>query len=115
MTTTLVLDALNMAAWTRRHTTLDGLICHTDAGNQLGFNRLQRAPLRRRRGTLHRHRRGLPIYRLFQLGGTGEIPNQFARFGGMMLAFGDAFGYRCCGDRWGASASDSRWLDLGRC
>ena len=26
MTTPLVLDALNMAAWTRRHTTLDGLI-----------------------------------------------------------------------------------------
>ena len=23
-----------MAAWTRRHTTLDGLICHTDAGSQ---------------------------------------------------------------------------------
>jgi transposase InsO family protein len=37
MTTPLVLDALNMAAWTRRHTTLDGLICHTDAGSQLGF------------------------------------------------------------------------------
>ena len=34
MTTTLVLDALNMAAWTRRHTTLEGLICHTDAGSQ---------------------------------------------------------------------------------
>ena len=34
MTTTLVLDALNMAAWTRRHTTLDGLICHTDAGSR---------------------------------------------------------------------------------
>jgi putative transposase len=34
MTTPLVLDALNMAAWTRRHTTLDGLICHTDAGSQ---------------------------------------------------------------------------------
>jgi hypothetical protein len=40
MTTTLVLDALNMAAWTRRHTTLDGLICHTDAGSQLGFKGL---------------------------------------------------------------------------
>ena len=25
---------LTMAAWTRRHTTLDGLICHTDAGSQ---------------------------------------------------------------------------------
>jgi len=34
MTTALVLDALNMAAWTRRHTGLDGLICHTDAGSQ---------------------------------------------------------------------------------
>jgi putative transposase len=34
MTTTLVLDALNMAAWTRRHTTLEGLICHSDAGSQ---------------------------------------------------------------------------------
>ena len=38
MTTTLVVDALNMAAWTRRHTTLDGLICHTDAGSQGEFN-----------------------------------------------------------------------------
>jgi transposase InsO family protein len=34
MTAALVVDALNMAAWTRRHTTLDGLICHTDAGSQ---------------------------------------------------------------------------------
>jgi putative transposase len=34
MTTTLVLDALNMAAWTRRHESLDELICHTDAGSQ---------------------------------------------------------------------------------
>jgi putative transposase len=34
MTTPLVLDALNMAAWTRRHTTLDGLVCHSDAGSQ---------------------------------------------------------------------------------
>jgi putative transposase len=23
-----------MAAWTRRHTTIDSLICHTDAGSQ---------------------------------------------------------------------------------
>ena len=29
----LVIDALNMAAWTRRHTTLAGLVCHTDAGS----------------------------------------------------------------------------------
>jgi putative transposase len=34
MTTTLVLDALNMAAWTRRLVGLDGLICHSDAGSQ---------------------------------------------------------------------------------
>jgi putative transposase len=34
MTAPLVIDALNMAAWSRRHTTLDGLICHTDAGCQ---------------------------------------------------------------------------------
>jgi putative transposase len=34
MTANLVIDALNMAAWTRRHTTIDGLICHTDAGSQ---------------------------------------------------------------------------------
>jgi putative transposase len=34
MTAALVVDALNMAAWTRRHTSLDGLVCHTDAGSQ---------------------------------------------------------------------------------
>ena len=34
MTADLVVDALNMAAWTRRHTSLEGLICHTDAGSQ---------------------------------------------------------------------------------
>ena len=34
MTTSLVLDALNMAAWTRRHESLAELICHTDAGSQ---------------------------------------------------------------------------------
>lgn len=33
MTASLVVDALNMAAWTR-HTSLNGLICHTDAGSQ---------------------------------------------------------------------------------
>ena len=33
MTASLVVDALNMAAWTRA-TKLDGLICHTDAGAQ---------------------------------------------------------------------------------
>jgi putative transposase len=39
MTAALVIDALNMAAWTRRHTTIDGLICHTDAGSQGEINR----------------------------------------------------------------------------
>ena len=34
MTAPLVIDALNMAAWTRRGAALDGLICHTDAGSQ---------------------------------------------------------------------------------
>lgn len=34
MHTALVLDALNMAAWSRRHIDLDGVICHTDAGSQ---------------------------------------------------------------------------------
>ena len=30
MTAALVVDALNMAAWTRRSTDLAGLICHSD-------------------------------------------------------------------------------------
>ena len=34
MTATLAIDALNMAAWTRRGTDLAGLVCHTDAGSQ---------------------------------------------------------------------------------
>jgi putative transposase len=34
MSAALVVDALNMAAWTRRNTSLDHLICHTDAGSQ---------------------------------------------------------------------------------
>jgi putative transposase len=34
MSTPLVLDALNMAAWTRRHSTFAELVCHTDAGVQ---------------------------------------------------------------------------------
>jgi putative transposase len=32
MFATLVVDALNMAAWTRRGVDLDGLVCHHDAG-----------------------------------------------------------------------------------
>jgi len=34
MAASLVVDALNMAAWTRRGVSLDGLICHSDAGSQ---------------------------------------------------------------------------------
>lgn len=34
MHTSLVLDALNMAAWTRRGDDIDGVICHSDAGSQ---------------------------------------------------------------------------------
>ena len=39
MTTTLVVDALNMAAWSRRHSDLAGVTCHSDAGSQGGFER----------------------------------------------------------------------------
>jgi putative transposase len=34
MHTSLVLDALNMAAWTRRGVAIDGVVCHSDAGSQ---------------------------------------------------------------------------------
>ena len=34
MTKELVIDALNMAAWTRRHLSFDQIKCHTDAGSQ---------------------------------------------------------------------------------
>jgi putative transposase len=34
MHTNLVLDALNMAAWTRRGVGIDGVVCHSDAGSQ---------------------------------------------------------------------------------
>jgi putative transposase len=37
MHASLVLDALNMAAWARRGTSIDGLVCHSDAGSQPGF------------------------------------------------------------------------------
>jgi transposase InsO family protein len=39
MSKALVIDALNMAAWVRRHVDLTGLTCHSDAGSQPGFNR----------------------------------------------------------------------------
>jgi Transposase and inactivated derivatives len=38
MTAPLVVDALNMAAWVRRGTDLNGLICHHDAGSQPRFS-----------------------------------------------------------------------------
>ena len=34
MHTSLVLDALNMAAWTRRGVNIGGVVCHSDAGSQ---------------------------------------------------------------------------------
>jgi hypothetical protein len=34
MSADLVVDALNMAAWTRRHVSLEGLVTHSDAGSQ---------------------------------------------------------------------------------
>jgi putative transposase len=34
MHTSLVLDALNMAAWTRRGVDIEGVVCHSDAGSQ---------------------------------------------------------------------------------
>ncbi len=34
MHTSLVLDALNMAAWTRRGVDIGGVICHSDAGSE---------------------------------------------------------------------------------
>lgn len=34
MHTSLVLDALNMAAWVRRGVDIDGVVCHSDAGSQ---------------------------------------------------------------------------------
>jgi putative transposase len=38
MTATLVVDALNMAAWTRRHRSIEQLTCHTDRGSQFRAN-----------------------------------------------------------------------------
>ncbi len=34
MTAPLVIDALNMAAWTRRGEDINGVVCHSDAGSQ---------------------------------------------------------------------------------
>ena len=59
MTTALVLDALNMAAWTRRGIALDGLVCHNDAGSPVHLDRLHRPGRRDRRRPLDRDRRRL--------------------------------------------------------
>ena len=66
MTADLVVDALNMAAWTRRHTTLENLICHTDAGTQTALvlytdriDEIGAAPISSNLPTVTvRHRRG---------------------------------------------------------
>jgi transposase InsO family protein len=46
MRTTMVLDALEMARWSRG-TRLEGLRCHSDAGSQGEFNRSSQHQLRR--------------------------------------------------------------------
>jgi putative transposase len=56
MTAPLVVDALNMAAWTR-HTSLNGLICHTDAGSSIHIGFLHRPHRRVGRVRLDRDRR----------------------------------------------------------
>jgi len=56
MTADLVVDALNMAAWTRA-TKLDGLICHTDAGAQVRFNQSSQRCLRQKLVETHQEPR----------------------------------------------------------
>ena len=58
MRTTMVLDALEMARWSRG-TRLEGLRCHSDAGSGVHLAALRRAPRRDRRAALDRQRRGL--------------------------------------------------------
>ena len=57
MTKELVIDALNMAAWTRRLLSFDQLTCHTDAGISIRLHCLHRAPRGVGRLGLDRHRR----------------------------------------------------------
>ena len=61
MHTSLVLDALNMAAWIRRCVSLDGLICHSDAGSQGGFRGRRNTSRWRWFGMANRHQRQLAI------------------------------------------------------
>ncbi len=56
MTAPLVVDALNMAAWAR-HTDLEGLICHTDAGSQVRFNQSSQHCLRQKLVETHQEPR----------------------------------------------------------
>ena len=58
MHTSLVLDALNMAAWIRRGVDIDGVVCHSDAGSQIHLDHLHRPTGRDRRGAVDRQRRG---------------------------------------------------------
>ncbi len=53
MRTQMVLDAIEMARWSRG-TTLEGLVCHSDAGFAVHVSALRRAARRDRRGPLHR-------------------------------------------------------------
>ncbi|MGI8810232.1 MAG: DDE-type integrase/transposase/recombinase [Acidimicrobiales bacterium] len=57
MHASLVVDALNMAVWTRRGTSIIGVVCHSDAGSPAHLDRLHRPPRRDRRRTLDRHHR----------------------------------------------------------
>ena len=57
MRTEMVLDALEMARWSRG-TALEGLRCHSDAGISIHFNSLRRAAGRDRGGAVHRHASG---------------------------------------------------------
>ena len=57
MRTGMVLDALEMARWSRG-TQLVGLRCHSDAGIAVHQHAFHRTPRRDRRATVDRHRRG---------------------------------------------------------
>ena len=51
MTTDLVMDALEMAVWSRRTSLLDGVIAHSDAGSPIHQHPLHRPPRRARRAS----------------------------------------------------------------
>ena len=60
---------------------------------------LHRATGRRDRPSLRSDPRGTAYLPAIPVGWNRRDPREFTRYGGMMLAFGDAFSYRCCGDR----------------